>query len=63
MGRRAYLEAFAAGREWPDPAEYSDYLVNMRLHEVSLNWNARVPKLQDRLPAAKAPAKVNKKAE
>lgn len=63
MGRRAYREAFAAGKEWPDPAEYSDYLVNMRLHEVSLNWNTRVPKLQDRLPAAKAPAKVDKKAE
>lgn len=65
MGRRAYREAFNAGKEWPDPAEYSDYLVNMRLHEVNLNWNTRVPKLRDRVPATKAEpkAKAEGKAE
>jgi hypothetical protein len=63
MGRRAYREAFAAGREWPDPSEYSDYLVNMRLREVSMNWNKRVPKLQDRIPAAKTDKKAEPKAE
>lgn len=51
MGRKAYRAAFAQNKEWPDPREYSDYLVNMRLHEVNLNWNARVPKLKDRTPA------------
>ncbi len=43
-------EARLADKPWPDPSEYSDYLVNKRLREVSLNWNSRVPRLQDRLP-------------
>ncbi len=42
-------EALLAGKPWPTPGEYSDYLVNKRLREVSLNWNTRVPRLQDRL--------------
>lgn len=51
-----YKDAFNRKQPWPDPHEYSDYLVNIRLNEVNLNWNARVPKLQDRLtkPTAKA---------
>ncbi len=52
MGRQAYREAFARGEDWPNPREYSDYLVNRRLHEINMNWNARVPKLQDRTPAS-----------
>ncbi len=44
-----YKEAFAKNKAWPDPSEYSDYQVNMRLNEVNLNWNSRVPKLQSRL--------------
>lgn len=53
-----YREALHAGKEWPDPHEYSDYLVNRRLVEANRNWSARVPRLQDRLPssAKKAPA-------
>lgn len=51
-------EAFAAKKEWPDKSEYSDYLTNIRLHEINLNWNARVPKLQDRL--SRKPAKAEK---
>lgn len=51
-------EALAQGKEWPDKREYSDYLVNKRLHEISLNWNSRVPKLQDRL--VRKPAKAEK---
>lgn len=54
-------DAHASGKEWPDKAEYSDYLVNMRLHEISLNWNKRVPKLQDRL--VRKPAKAEKGAK
>jgi len=49
--RLAYKKAFHADLKWPDPAEYSGYLVNKRLNEVNLNWNAQVPKLQDRIPA------------
>lgn len=57
-GRLAYKIAFHQGKEWPDPAEYSGYLVNKRVNEINLNWNARVPKLADRTPAHKpAPAK------
>lgn len=62
-----YREAFAAGKEWPDPHEYSDYLTNRRLVEINRNWNARVPKLSDRLPsstkAAAKPAPEGKKEE
>lgn len=49
QGRVEYKKAFARGEEWPKPSEYSDYQVNNRLREATLNWNARVPKLQDRL--------------
>ena len=62
----AAREAKEAGKEWPDPKEYSDYLVNKRLRDVNLNWNARVPKLQERLvrtPAAKAEKKAEAPAE
>ncbi len=55
----AARNAAAEGKEWPDKHEYSDYLVNKRVHEISLNWNTRVPKLQDRLvrkPAKEKPA-------
>jgi hypothetical protein len=49
VDRMTYKAAFAAGKPWPDKHEYSDYQVNMRLQEVQRNWNARVPKLQERL--------------
>lgn len=52
--RAAYKRAFLAGKEesWPNPDEYSAYLTNKRLREASLNWNRRVPKLQDRIPSS-----------
>lgn len=50
--RVAYREAFAKGEQWPNPREYSDYLVNMRLQAAPKNWGARVPKLRDRLPSS-----------
>lgn len=59
VDKLTYKEAFAAKREWPDPHEYSDYLTNRRLVEINRNWNARVPKLRDRLPSsAKKTAKA-----
>ncbi len=51
-------EARSQGKEWPDKAEYSEYLVNRRVHEINLNWNSRIPKLQDRL--VRKPAKAEK---
>jgi hypothetical protein len=50
--RIAYKKAFAEKKPWPDPREYSDYLVNTRLQEANRNWGTRVPKLQDRLPGS-----------
>ncbi len=50
--RISYKKAFTEQRPWPDPREYSDYLVNTRLQEANRNWAARVPKLQDRLPGS-----------
>ena len=49
VDRITYKESFARDQVWPSPHEYSDYLVNMRLQESPKNWNARVPKLQERL--------------
>jgi hypothetical protein len=45
-------EAASVGEEWPKKSEYSDYLLNKRLREAPPNWNARVPRLQDRLKKA-----------
>jgi len=61
VDKLTYKEAFSLKKPWPDPHEYSDYLVNTRLNEVNLNWNARVPKLQSRLE--KPPPKVEKGKE
>lgn len=58
VDRLTYKEAFAKDKPWPDPQEYSDYLVNIRLNEVNLNWSSRVPKLQSRLESRAPAAKV-----
>ena len=52
VSRIDYKKAFAENKPWPDPREYSDYLVNTRLQEANRNWAARVPKLQNRLPGS-----------
>lgn len=44
-----YKKSLQSKTDWPDPHEYSDYLVNIRLHEIDLNWGKRIPKLQDRI--------------
>lgn len=62
-GRLAYKKAFAADKPWPDPREYSDYLVNIRLQEANRNWAARVPKLQDRMPGSVKGKGKTEKAE
>jgi hypothetical protein len=62
VDRLAYKEALGAKKPWPDPSEYSEYLVNRRLVEANRNWNARVPKLRDRLPSS-AKADTKKKKE
>jgi hypothetical protein len=59
--RRNYKIAFQNNQPWPDKAEYSGYLVNKRLHEVNLNWNARVPKLADRTSSSVSKTKKEEK--
>lgn len=64
-GRIAYKKAFAEGKAWPDPAEYSQYEVNTRLQEANRNWATRVPKLHDRISSGghEKPAKKPEAAE
>jgi hypothetical protein len=57
VDRISYKTAFSKDEKWPDPHEYSEYLVNTRLREVPLNWNSRVPRLRDRLPSSDGKAK------
>ena len=64
VDRISYAKAFTKDEPWPDPHEYSDYQVNMRLQEAPRNWSMRVPKLQDRLSkAGVAGQKAEKKEE
>jgi hypothetical protein len=63
VDRLLYKQAFAKNEVWPDPREYSEYLVNMRLQESPKNWNIRVPKLQDRLAKAGAMGQKGEKKE
>jgi hypothetical protein len=47
--RKAYLEAWQNEQPWPSSELVKKYEVNQRLREASRNWNARVPKLHDRI--------------
>lgn len=58
-----YHKAFLAGKDWPDKEEYPKYLVNQRLLTAPRDWDARVPKLFNRKPAAKAEKKKEAAAE
>jgi hypothetical protein len=40
----AYKKAFAAGKDWPDPAEYESYQHQKKMRETSRNWRDRLPK-------------------
>lgn len=61
--RMTYKLALEAGKPWPDPKEYSDYLVNKRLNEASRQWAERVPRLNDRYPSSHGSKKKEKKHE
>jgi hypothetical protein len=50
--RRDYKIAFNADKPWPNPQEFDDFMTQHRLRNASRNWNARVPRLQDRITAA-----------
>lgn len=56
-----YHNAFVANKDWPDKSEYQLYLANQRLIESPRNWDAHLPKLFSRGPAAAK--KPEKKAE
>ncbi len=61
--RIEYKRAVSKNQPWPNQNEYSDYLVNIRLREINLNWGARVPRSQDRKPAAAKKAEEAPKSE
>jgi hypothetical protein len=63
VDRISYKAALAKNQPWPDPHEYSDYLVNMRLQESPRNWSSHVPKLQERLSKTPVVAKKSEKKE
>jgi hypothetical protein len=58
-----YKKAFREDKPWPDPNEYSAYLVNQRLLKASKNWSERVPKLEDRIKEAWKKPDVKKAGE
>ena len=39
--RKAYMEAFNAGKDWPEPAEFEEYQKRKRLRETPRSWEAR----------------------
>lgn len=54
-----YHLAFVANKDWPDKKEYEEYLTHRRLADAPRDWDAHLPKLFDRKPAA-APAPAKK---
>ncbi len=50
FARKEYLDAFNAGKEWPDPAEYAEYQKRKALKEGPRSWEAKVPRLTRHLP-------------
>jgi hypothetical protein len=48
--RKAYAEAFNAGKEWPDPAEFEEYQSVKKLRESPRDWDKHIPKLTKYLP-------------
>jgi hypothetical protein len=50
--RRSYKIAFDADKDWPDPKEFEYFMAEHRLRTAPRKWDARVPRLQDRILAA-----------
>ena len=61
--RLAYEKAFQKDQVWPNPEEYSAYKANKSLRASNLNWNSKVPKLQERIEAFKEQASAKKEAQ
>lgn len=64
--RKAYSYAFENDQVWPDPGEYSAYLANKRLRNSRRQWDARVPKLKNRVEEyqnSRAPADASSAPE
>lgn len=40
--RKSYLQAFNAGKDWPDPEEFSAYQKQKKLRDAPRDWNARL---------------------
>lgn len=50
--QKSYAIAFEKGEPWPNMEEYEQYLAVKRLREAPQIWDARVPKLHDRIKKA-----------
>jgi len=62
--RRDYKIAFLSHKDWPDPKEFDHFMTQHRLRKASRHWDARVPKLQDRILATwSKPEKASKAKE
>lgn len=44
FARKAYLDAFNAGKPWPDPADFEAYKAQRRLQDAPREWNSRLQK-------------------
>lgn len=55
----AYKAAFSSGKQWPPKDEYEQFMTSERLRTAPRSWDAHLPKLFERKPAAakKEPAK------
>lgn len=62
-GRADYRRSLAKGEIWPDPKEYEGYMTNKRLRSAERNWNRRVPKLSERMPANQSKPKLEASSE
>lgn len=42
--RKEYLDAFHAGKPWPDPEDFEAYKLQRRLQDAPREWNSRLKK-------------------
>ncbi len=54
--RTEYMKAFASGKHWPDPSEYSMYKNQQKLENASRSWNVkkRIQELTDTKSSTKS---------
>ena len=61
--KKEYLKAFKAGKPWPDPAEFEQYKLEMKMRKAKKEWDVK-QRMQEAglsVPGAKKPAGGEKK--